>query len=325
MTNPQPAQVHAVCIPHLPFMTIQARSLNGPFWEAVDARAAALAEFDPELVFVFGSDHYEGQHMRGMPTFAVGHSAEAIDDQGGFPGRLRVPADIARACAKFLVEEEFDIVSAYEMRVDHGFSAATHHLLGGIDARAVVPVFINALCDPRPTFRRCRRLGDAVGRFAATLGGRIAFIGSGGLSHETGDIFPQVHEVQDPAMRDFIIHGGTRGSITREVWRSNLDAGLAEVNRQLMAFTPGVGEIRPHWDEQFLQLLARGDLTVFDSWEDATVLREGGNGAGEVREWIAALAAAAAAGARHISVDHYEAGTSIGVAAAVVHALPAAA
>ncbi len=25
---------YAVCMPHLPFMTIQARELNAPFWEA---------------------------------------------------------------------------------------------------------------------------------------------------------------------------------------------------------------------------------------------------------------------------------------------------
>lgn len=324
MSQAPAAAFHAVCLPHLPFMTIQDRALNGPFWEAVEARAAELAAFDPELVFVFGSDHYEGQHMRCMPTFAVGHAAEAIADQGGFPGTLRVPEDIARACTKFLVDEEFDVASSWAMRVDHGFSAATHHLLGAVDARPVVPVFINALCDPRPTFRRCRRLGDAVGRFAATLGRRVAFIGSGGLSHETGDIFPQVHEVRDPALRDWLIHGGARGAITPDVWRANLNAGLAEVNKLLMAFTPGVGDVRPAWDERFLELLAAGDLAVFDAWTDARVMREGGNGAGEVREWIAALAAAAAAGAGQIRVDHYEAGTSIGVAAAVVHAAAAA-
>lgn len=321
---PNATAAYAVCFPHLPFMTIQDRALNAPFWAAVERQAAALRAFDPELVFVFGSDHYEGQHMANMPTFAIGHVAEAIDDRGGFPGTLRVPADVARACAAFLVNEEFDIANSHAMRVDHGFSAALHHLLGGVATRPVVPVFVNALCEPRPTFRRCRRLGDAVGRFAATLGRRVAFIGSGGLSHETGDIFPQVAEVQDPALRDYLVHGGAQGVITRETWRTNLNAGLTIVNEQLQARVPGVGQIRPEWDAAFLQLLQQGNLQVFDAWEDAEVLRTGGNGAGEVREWIAALAAAAAAGAPRIQLDHYEAGTCIGVAAAVVHAQAAA-
>jgi 2,3-dihydroxyphenylpropionate 1,2-dioxygenase len=312
----------AVCMPHLPFMTIQERRLNEPFRQAIDRSAAALRRFDPQIVFVFGSDHYEGQQMASMPTFAIGHAAEAIDDRGGFPGRLQVPESVARACAEFLVNEEFDVASSYAMQVDHGFSAALHHLFGAVDARVVVPVFINALCHPRPTFRRCRRLGDAVGRFAATLGQRVAFIGSGGLSHETGDIFPQVFEAQDPAVRDYLIHGGRRGALTRENWRQNLNAGLTEVNKLLEQRVPGVGDVRPAWDETFLRLLTAGDLAAFDSWDDSRVLREGGNGAGEVREWIAALAAANAVGASRIVLDHYEAGTCIGVAAAVVHAEP---
>lgn len=309
----------AVCVPHLPFMSIQERALNAPYWKAVEERAAALDEFDPELVFIFGSDHYEGQHMANMPTFAIGHAAEAIDDRGGFPGRLRVPEDVARACAEFLVRGNFDVASAYALRVDHGFSAALHHLCGAVDARRVVPIFVNALCHPRPTFRRCRLFGDAVGRFAATLGQRVAFIGSGGLSHDTGDIFPQVFETKDAALRDYLIHGGRQGAITRDSWRINLNAGLSEINKLLELRTPGVGDVRPAWDERFLELLKAGDLTAFDDWQDDTVLAEGGNGAGEVREWIAAMAAAKAAGATRITIDHYEAGTSIGVAAVVAH------
>jgi 2,3-dihydroxyphenylpropionate 1,2-dioxygenase len=314
------ASALAVCLPHLPFMTIQQRHLNAPFWDAVDQCAARLRAFDPELVFIFGADHYEGQHMACMPTFTVAHAAEAIDDQGGFPGRLPVPEDIARACADFLVREDFDIATSWAMRVDHGFSAALHHLLGAVDARPVVPVFVNALCHPRPRLQRCRKLGDAVGRFAAKLGKRVAFIGSGGLSHDTGDIFPQVFEAKDPAVRDYLIHGGREGVLTREQWRTNLNAGLVEVNKLLEQRVPGVGDVRPAWDEQFMTVLKAGDLRVFDQWEDAEVLRSGGNGAGEVREWIAALAAAHAAGATQIALDYYAAGTCIGVAAVVVHA-----
>jgi len=187
----QPA-AYAVCVPHLPFMTMQARELNAGFWKAYEARAAELRTFDPELVFVFGSDHYEGQVMRSMPAFMVGQAAEAVDDRGGFPGRLDVPGDIALACAEYLVDAEFDVATSYAMQVDHGFSNVVHQLFDAIDARRIVPIFVNALSHPRPTFRRCRRFGEAVGHFAATLGKRVAFVGSGGLSHETGEIFPQV-------------------------------------------------------------------------------------------------------------------------------------
>jgi 2,3-dihydroxyphenylpropionate 1,2-dioxygenase len=314
------AGVYAVCVPHLPFISVQARELNAPFWRAYEAQAAALRAFDPELVFVFGADHYEGQYMKSMPAFMVGHAAQAIDDKGGFPGRLKVPEDIARACAEHLMKEEFDVAVSYSMNVDHGFSNVLHNLFGAIDARPVIPLFVNALTHPRPSLKRCRRFGESVGRFAASLGKRVAFLGSGGLSHETGDIFPQIYETQDPALREFLIHGGAQGPLTREQWRQNLNAGLGEVNKLLEARVPGVGQVRKEWDEQFLRVIAASpDLKAFDSWEDEEIVKGGGNSAGEIREWIAALAAAHAAGATGAVVDYYEAGTCIGVAAVVVH------
>jgi 2,3-dihydroxyphenylpropionate 1,2-dioxygenase len=311
---------YAVCVPHLPFITLQARELNASFWDAYETRAAQLRAFDPEVVFVFGADHYEGQHLKSMPTFMVGHAAHAIDDCGGFPGALRVPEDIAHACAEFLVRADFDISISYDMEVDHGFSSVLHYTLGSIDARPVVPIFVNALSHPRPSFRRCRLLGEAVGRFAATLGKRVAFLGSGGLSHDTGDIFPQITETRDPRLRDFLIHGPVEDKLSRDQWRRDLNAGLAEVNKLLEQRVPGVGAVKPDWDQRFIVALTSGDLRLLDGWQDDEVLRAAGNGAGEVREWIAALAAAQTAGACDIVVDHYEAGTCLGVAAVVVHA-----
>ena len=319
-TDSRNGSVYAMCAPHLPFVEIQDRGLNSPFWAAYEARAEELRRFDPELVFVFGSDHYEGHLMEKMVPFAVGLSAEAVPDRGGFPGRLQVPEVIARGCAEFLMEADFDVAVSHDMQVDHGFSQVLHRMLGGVGARPVIPLFVNALAHPRPSFSRVRRFGAAVGQYAAGLGKRIAVLGSGGLSHETGDIFPQLHEVTDPTLREFLIHGGSRGGLSRETWRSNLAAGLTVINALLEAKTPGVGEVRPHWDAEFLRLFAAGELGVFDAWQDATVLREGGNGAGEVRSWIATMAAAQALGAAAPVIDYYEAGTCLGVAAVVAHA-----
>ncbi len=184
----------------------------------------------------------------------------------------------------------------------------------------MIPVFVNALAAPRPTFRRCRMLGEAIGEFAAGLGKRVAFLGSGGLSHETGEVFPQYAETSDQRTRDYILHGGTRGELTRNAWLDEMHGGLQIVNGLLLDRVPGVGEIREDWDDEFLRLFAAGDLTVFDAWKDADVLREGGNGAGEVRQWIAAAAAAQKAGAGPIQVDFYQHGLPMGVASVVAHA-----
>jgi 2,3-dihydroxyphenylpropionate 1,2-dioxygenase len=311
------------CVPHAPFMMLQERGLNQPFWDAYARQVEAFRAFDPELVFVFGADHYSGQHMRLMPSFAIGQAAEAIDDEGGVPGRLDVPSELSLACATYVVESGIDIATSFAMEVDHGFSAVIGHFLGAIDAKPVIPVFVNALAAPRPTLRRCRMLGEAIGEFAAGLGQRVAFLGSGGLSHETGDIFPQYLEAQDERTREYILHGGATGELTREAWIDEMRQGLQVVNGLLLDHTPGVGEIRPAWDERFLRLFAAGDLTVFDAWTDTEVLREGGNGAGEVRLWIAAAAAAQKAGTGPISIDLCRHDLPMGVASVVAHAGPA--
>lgn len=318
-TAAEPSSVFMACVPHVPFLVLQEREANGSFWEAYERQAERLRAFDPDVVFVFGADHYSAQHLRLMPPFAIGMRAEAIGDDGGFPGPLDVPMDTALRCTEHLIDNEFDVATSYAMEVDHGFSNVIHHFLGAVDAWPVVPVFINSLCHPRPTFRRCRKFGEAIGTFAAGLGGRVAFLGSGGLSHDTGDIFPQFDSAPSESVRDYIVHGGRKGELTRERWLDDLHGGLQVVNQMLLDRVPGVGSVSESWDRRFLDTFV-GDLAAFDSWSDEAVTREGGNSAGEVRQWIAAAAAAKAAGAGEIVMDHCRHDLPMGVAAAVVHA-----
>lgn len=308
------------CVPHVPFIVMQDRGANREFWDAYERQAAALKAFDPELVFVFGADHYSGQHLRLMPPFIVGQIAEAVDDDGGFPGRLDVPTDVSLACAEYLIGQEFDVATSYAMEVDHGFSNVIRNFLGAVDAKPVVPVFINSLCHPRPTMKRCRKLGEAIGTFAAGLGKRVAFLGSGGLSHETSEIFPQFDTAPNERVRDYIVHGGSRGELSRDRWLAELHDGLEVVSQMLIDKVPGVGSVSRSWDDRFLATFASGDLEAFDSWSDADIVKGGGNSAGEVRQWVAAAAAAKAAGAAKITVDYYQHGLPMGVAAVVVHA-----
>ena len=47
----------------------------------------------------------------------------------------------------------------------------------------MLPIFVNCAADPRPSFRRVRAFGEAVGEFLADQDMRIT-VGSGGLSHD---------------------------------------------------------------------------------------------------------------------------------------------
>ena len=177
---------YVACVPHVPLLSMQPRAENVDLWDAYEARIREFEEFDPELVIAFGADHYSNIHLKLAPSFLIGHAATAIDDCGGLPGKLNVPMELSEKLARNLIDHDFDVAVSYDMSVDHGFSnALSFFLRGKIDARPVIPVHINALTEPRPTLRRCRQLGDAVGTWAKSLGKRVAFIGSGGLSHET--------------------------------------------------------------------------------------------------------------------------------------------
>ena len=314
------SSAYVACVPHVPFLAIHDRKLLADFWRIYEERAGELRAFDPELVVVFGGDHYDGLHLKLMPPFIVAQRAEAMDDVGGYPGHLNIPADIAFACTQYLIDREFDVATSYAMTVDHGFSNVLHNFLGRLDAKPVLPICINALCNPMPTLKRCRKLGEAIGRFASGLGKRVAFLGSGGLSHDTTMVFPQYDTAPDEKTRDFIVHGGEKGEITMDKWLGDVRHMMNTIAQPTATGEFVNGKVNREWDDRFLAAITSPDLSVFDNWQDADIEREAGNGAAEIRQWIAAVAAARACGAGVPTLDYVAHNTALGSAACVVHA-----
>jgi len=317
--------VYVACVPHSPLVhNEQERKHELPgFWDAYEARVAELDAFDPDLVINFGADHYSNIHLNLMPSFLIGFKAQAIDDRGGIPGKLDVPTDLAVDLANHLVESGLDMATSYDMTVDHGFSGVMHFFFHGkLDSRPSIPIYINCLAEPRPTFRRCRELGEAVGEWAAKTGKRVAFLGSGGLSHGTGSMFPQFHDAPSEDVRRFIVSGGSEDGITDEKWHADISE-VCDKSSDLLRSGVRLPSVICEWDQMFLDTLAAGDLTVFDGWKDADVNRDGGGGAAEIRLWIAAVAAAQKAGSKPVTVDYYSHDTTFGVGSGIVHALAA--
>lgn len=313
------SSIYMACVPHVPIISIQDRAVNPGFWEAYNARVAEFQAFDPELVIVFGGDHYDGMHLKLMPTFLVAHVAQGLPDTGGCTGALNIPLDVAEACSKALVEEGFDIATSYALEVDHGFTNVLHNFMGALDARPVLPVHINSMCNPKPTFKRCRELGEAVGRFARSLGKRVAILGSGGLSHQTDFIFPQYGTAPNETVRDYIVHGGAKGELTRKKWMDDIHNAMIEANKLLVVDQFPFLHINREWDEKFMTSFTSGNLRCFDDWRCEDVTREAGYGGGEIRQWIAAGAAAQAAGVSRLQRDYYSDKTKLAVGVGVVH------
>jgi protocatechuate 4,5-dioxygenase beta chain len=162
-----------------------------PFFDGFIPVRKWLAEARPDVVVVIYNDHGLNFFLDKMPTFSVGAAAEYrnADEGWGIPTVPPFKGDAALSwkLIESLVNDEFDITSCQEMKVDHAFTLPMALLWPDQDWPVrVVPVCINTVQAPLPSAARCYKLGEAIGRAVAALPGdeRVLVLGTGGLSHQ---------------------------------------------------------------------------------------------------------------------------------------------
>ena len=248
-----------------------------------------VRDYDPELVVLFTPDHYNGFFYRLMPPFCIGTQASGVGDYGTAAGPLNVPRDLAEDLARSVLDAGIDIAVSVQMDVDHGAVQPLEKLFGGIDTVPVVPVFINSVAAPLGPMQRVRLLGESIGRYLSQCPERVLVIGSGGLSHD-----PPVPTLATAtgAVAERIVTGRPATDAERTArQRAVIAAGAG-----FAAGTAPLQPLNPDWDRELLDLLAAGDLARLDGWSNSWVEEQGGGSAHEVRTWVAAHAAMAAAG-----------------------------
>lgn len=251
---------------------------------------ARVAAFDPELTVLFAPDHYNGFFYDVMPSFCIGMSAHAIGDFSSAAGTLSVAGELAAACAASVLDAGVDVAVSHGMQVDHGFAQPLELLFGGLDRTPVIPVFINSVAAPLPSFRRARALGEAIGRYAAGLDKRVLFVASGGLSHQ-----PPVPELATapPHVRERLLGSGRqlppdeRAARTERVIRAARDFAVDQNT---------LHPLNPEWDQHFLDLLGSGRYAELDGVDNAALSALAGKSTHEVKTWVAACAALSAYG-----------------------------
>src|SRR5260370_11068247 len=164
----------AVTMSHSPLMgfTEPAPAIKARVSQALDDARRFAAGFDPELVVVFGPDHYNGFFYDMMPPFCIGAAAESIGDYDTSAGTLPVDHDAALSFVRAALDAEIDVTVSERMYVDHGFAQPLEILFGGLGQVPVVPVFINCVAQPLGPARRARLLGSVIGSAAARLNRR---------------------------------------------------------------------------------------------------------------------------------------------------------
>lgn len=251
--------------------------------------AKEVAEYDPELVIIFAPDHFKGIFYDMMPAFTVGARATAIGDYDIGSGTFNVPEDLAVDCVKAVHAADVDVALSYRMQADHGFAQLLCLLGGNVDAWPVLPIHINCAATPLPPIRRVRALGAAVGKWASTLNKRVLLLGSGGLSHD-----PPIPTIATapPHVAEMLIAGR---NLPMEARRAREEANF-EAARKLARGEGTTLDLAPEWDEAFMDDMLDGCLDGLDYLSEAELTKIAGCGGHEVRNWVAAYAALAAAG-----------------------------
>ena len=295
--------VQLICCSHSPLMTTDVEETtpqsHAKFFRQLDEVSAALHEFNPDLVVVFGPDHFNGFFYEMMPPFCIGTAAEGTKDWHLAPGPLRVPKALAMDCIRFLQSRDFDVALSHQMKVDHGITIPLYKLTGALARYDVLPIFVNCAADPRPSFKRVRSFGEAIGTFLAGTGLRVSIIGSGGLSHDPPT--PRLEmSPPDVARRLIVGHVPTQ---------DELDAREARVIRAARDLVEGKGPCIPpseSWDRDFLQAFIASDHAFYENMSDADIDRVAGFGAHEVRTWVGAAGAASQMGSVKPELRYYE-------------------
>lgn len=249
-----------------------------------------ITRFDPELIVLFGPDHYNGFFYDVMPPFCIGMAAQAIGDFGTAAGPLDVPKALAEACAQAVMDAGVDCAVSYCMQVDHAFAQPLELLLDGLQGCPVIPVFINSVAVPLPGFQRARLLGEAIGHWARSLDKRVLFLASGGLSHQPP--VPELAKV-DARMADRLMGSG------RQLPADEREARQQRVIQAARAFVEdqnSLHPLNPTWDQWFLETLEQARLADLDALGNDALSALAGKSTHEVKTWVAAFAALTAFG-----------------------------
>ncbi|MDR7172926.1 2,3-dihydroxyphenylpropionate 1,2-dioxygenase [Nocardia kruczakiae] len=288
------------CISHSPLLhqTEPGPGVRRKVVTAFDRAREFVTDFDPDLVVIFGPDHYQGFRYDVMPPFCIGTAAESVGDYDTIACELQVPQATADALIEHVLASDLDVAVSEAMKVDHGIAQPLEVLFGRSDAKPVIPIFINAVAAPLGPARRARMLGQAVGKFAQLLDRKVLFVGSGGLSHD-----PPVPDVRTAAPEIAAHLISQRRTPDEQLQR---EQAVIAAGREFASGQTDLRPLNPDFDRGFLDLLASGELDRFEQFDTKSLTEQAGRSVHEVRTWVAAHAALATYGAYESTYSFYE-------------------
>lgn len=237
---------------------------RGPIYAAYDKVREEIERLAPNVIVIVATDHGRVFPLEVVPAVAIGVGATARSAGNSEVPVRDVPlhADAAAGILRSMVDQGIDLAFSEAPGIDHSFMIPLG-LINPDDRIPIVPLTINCNTPPRPTFGRCRTIGQALGEAIAAAGvGTAVLVGTGGLSHWVGSEERRAFQNRRPG--------------DRIADRANHPLEL-----------PEEGPINEPFDREFLTAYCSGRMADFQAaWSEARVETEAGNGAHELRNWM---------------------------------------
>jgi 2,3-dihydroxyphenylpropionate 1,2-dioxygenase len=273
-----------VGLSHSPFWEWE-QPVSGPgaaFVAKVTEARGRCAQAAPDAIVIFGPDHFRNFFYDSLPPFCIGtERCHGFGDYGTPKGELPLARALARGILEHLMGAGFDPAQSADMGVDHGLTQS-YAVLTPSPAVPLVPIMVNAGGAPLPSMRRCHAFGRAVGDAirASDAVARVLVVGSGGMSH-----WPKSMSLDNPALdertRDYAIHGR----------KCALEDSAARVASVIARRGQVRGRVNPEFDQWVIGRLRANQIEALLDMPSDELERKGGNGAHELRCWVAAIGA----------------------------------
>ena len=290
-----------ICASHSPLMLVNmpaSSESSQEFFNYLNEAKKRVKIFDPELIVIFGPDHFNGFFFDLMPSFCIGIEAETTQDWSLPKVKLNVPSDLSLECVNYVRDMDIDVAFSWNMKTDHGISIALHQLTDDLTKYPVIPIFINCAAHPRPSFKRSRIFGNAIGNYLSSLNKRTLVIASGGLSHDPPT--PRF-EFSPLHLRQRLVD---RHIATAEELKKRENNVINAANLLVKGEGPCLPP-NPNWDKNFITNLIGFNTHELDRLTDKEIDEKVGFGGHEVRTWISAVSAMNALQSCEINLDYY--------------------
>ena len=206
----------------------------------------------PDVIIGAANDHVLNMPIHDMHDFCVGTAdrwegpAEWFRDWVNVkPYSVKGNAAVARSLYDGLSSRGFDTTSKSDLLFDDNWSVPLLYLTPDYDI-PLVPIHMNCVVPPVPAPTRCFEAGKAIAEIIANdlpAGLRVAFMGTGGLSHDPGG--PKYFDVDEEFDRWFLakLEAGDPQQMLRECTMEKMVAAGDGGTSELIAWIVAMGVV----------------------------------------------------------------------------------